>query len=821
MTLATLLRPRISFRHQAPWMRLCARAVLAGWLLPLVFALFASLQSVPARAQDAPVQSVVVLDFATNRGVDPLLGRKAADALAVELQRTGEYQVVTRQRLQEIVGQQAGLQPPFNDTAQVRLAQAVGATSVFSGQITGLTISSNQSARVGILVRQLDAGTGDYINGTQNVEPTEQKLTPIANEVLIDEAINKVTFAAVRSLRQTTLPFGTVLNTTREDLEVSIGTRNGVAVGQRYTVLRDVFNAARNITERVKIGEVRIGNVEFDQATASLSAGGQAGIRTGDFVREIFTAPVTPLSLIGTSNNGSSSPVTAAPVSYGNRRSLANGSLGKGILGVLGLAALVSLVGFGGGSNNTSPNVNNPFESNPTGVYPQPTVRFTNGFNGIAVGLQGEAVVGYIVYRGMSPNFAATADTIEGFIDARNNSSGSQLSFSEPLITNGVTGDVVRTVDIYPYLTGGTLGTGAGGGNNGGLGGSNNGNNGGINGIVVNIFPGAVVTGNGGGTGGGTGTGIGTFSNTFVQTPQEVRFTFTQQPLQIGQQYFYRLQRISAERVSSLNSGNNSGGNNNGGGNNGGGNNNGNTTNNVINLLPFRSPSSTPTGGYTPLLRPLIVPNTPDPTTNIAYDLANLSITLNATPDITQLINTGALINGGTFFGTGTGTGTFINSGTQFFNNGYGIATGTSVATGVDTFQLQISTTPGFSASSTFVSQDFGAQTADATGNVTFTFPNGIVLPNGANFTLGTGQLYVRALSRNSMDAVPTFRISPTVAIPAAQITDSRITTTGALVSRFVNTSKSGNGLRIGPNRGISGALVSGGMNASRVGRPR
>jgi len=782
MTLAPLLRPRISFRHQAPWMRLCARAVLAGWLLPLVFALFASLQSVPAHAQDAPVQSVVVLDFATGRGVDPLLGRKAADALAVELQRTGEYQVVTRQRLQEIVGQQAGLQPPFNDTAQVRLAQAVGATSVFSGQITGLSISSNQSARVGIIVRQLDAGTGDYINGTQNVEPTEQKLIPIANEVLIDEAINKVTFAAVRSMRQTTLPFGTVLNTTREDLELSIGTRNGVAVGQRYTILRDVFNAARNITERVKIGEVKVGNVEFDQSTARLSAGGAAGVRTGDFVREIFTTPVTPISLIGTGNTGSSSPVTAAPVSYGNRRSLANGSVGRGLLGVLGLGALVSLIGFGGGANNSSPNVNNPFESNPTGLYPQPTVRFTNGFNGIAKGLQGEAVVGYIVYRGTSPSFAATTDNIQGFIDASNNSTGSQLSFTEPIIANGSTAGTTRTVEIS------TNGTILGNGNN-----NNNGNNNG-NGTGQTVIISEI----------NSSLGTKFVLNAFQQDQFNIQFTFTQQPLQIGQRYFYRIQRISAERVSTLNSGSNNNNNNNGG--NGNNNNNNSNNTNVIQLLPFRSPSSTQTGGYTPLLRPIIVPNTPDGTTNIAYDLANLSITLNAKSDITQFINTGATAL--TVFDFG-------------FDNGYFLPIGTSVATGVDTFQIQISTTPGFSASSTFLSQDFGAQTADAAGNVIFSFPNGVTIPTGANFTLGTSQLYLRALSRNSMDSNPIFRISPTVVIPAAQIADSRNAAIGALVSRFVDTSRSGTGIRIGPNRGLRGALVSGGMGASRVGRPR
>jgi len=792
MTLATLLRPRIWFRHEAPWMRLCARAILAGWLLPLVFALFVSFSSVPAHAQDQPAQTVVVLDFATSNGIDPLLGRKAADALAVELNRTGLYKVVARQDLQKAVGEQAGLQPPFNDTAQQRLAEAVGASSVFSGQITGLQVTPNQSAQVRILVRQLDAVTGDYINGTQNIEPTEQKLTPIANEVLVDEAINKVAFAAVRSMRQTTLPFGSVLNTTRYDMELSIGTRNGVSVGQRYTVLRDVFNAGRNVTERVKTGEVTITSVEADQATAKVTTGGAAGVRTGDYVRQIFEAPRSPALLSRTSGGGSSTPVTAPPVNYGNRHSIANGSAGRGLIGALGLGFLLAFVGFGGGGSNSSPGVGNPVELNPADLYPHPTITFNNGFNGIAKGLQGESVVGYIVYRGTAANFAASADNIQGFIDARNSSSGSRMSFSEPIITTGRTSGLTRTVLIQPDNGSGTIGgtTGTTGG----------------------------TTGNGTGTGTGSSIAI-TITNTsasgaivlnnFQETQGAIQFTYTQQPLQIGQQYFYRVQRISAERVSTIGGGNNNNGNNNGNNNNGNnnnGNNNGTNTGTTTNLLPFRSPSSSPTGGYTPLLRPIVVPNAINTTTGTAYDLANLTVTLNATSDINQLISTGAAFTNTFLFG---------------FNNGYYVPLGTNATTGADTVQIQISTTPNFSSGATFVSQDFPAQSADAAGGVTFAFPNGIVLPTGANFTLGTSQLYLRAQSRNSTDAVPTFRISPTIVIPASQVTDSRNATIGAVVSRFVNTSASANGIRIGPNRGLNGRLTAGGMARSNVGRPR
>lgn len=769
MTLATFLRPRISFRHEALWMRLTARAVLAGWLLPLVFALFVSLASAPAQAQDAQdpsaiKQTVVVLDFATGNGIDPLLGRKAADALVVELQRTNEFIVVSRQQLQEVVGQQAGLQPPFDSTAQQKLAQAALATSVFSGQINRLDVVPGQSARVGVVVRQLDAATGDYINGTQNIEPTEQKLTPIPNEILIDEAINKVAFAAVRSMRQTTLPFGSVLNTTRDDLEMSIGARNGVSPGQRYSVLRDVFNQGRNATERLKVGEVTVKRVDADQATAVVT-GGQAGVHTGDFVRQIYVAPRSPLTL----TNGSSTPVSSPPSGSGTRRGGLKGGLGQGLLGVLGLAALVTLVGFGGGSNKSTPQLGQPFESNPSGVYPQPAVRFQSGFTGISLSrtLQQEAVVGYVIYRGTSSNFSATTDTIQGFIDARNLSAG-QLSFSEPIIPSGSIG-TTRTVTISSNnVNGGTTGT-------------TNGNTGSSSSDTLNVSV----------------TNVGLTANSFAQTNGQIIFTFTQRPLQIGQQYFYRIQRISAERINVQNNNNNNNGNN-------GNNNNSGST---VNLLPFTSPSSNSTGGYTPLLRPVIVPTTPD-ATGIAYDLANFSVRLNANSDIVQFSNT-------TFV---PGTGNVPGTTTTFFNSGYSFPPGVNVTTGANDFQVQVSTTSTFTPASTFVSQDFPAPVVDpGSGDAILAFPSGITLPTAAGFVVGQSQLFIRVLSRNTTDAAVNFRISPTLVVDAAQVTDSRIIS--ALSSRFV--SQPHGGIRIGQGRGLNGALSSGGIPRTGVSRPK
>jgi hypothetical protein len=385
--------------------------MLTTWMLPLLFAIFAAFPATPAQAQTTQ-QTVVVLDFAAAPGLDPLLGRKAADGLAVELQRSGDFEVVPRARVEEVVAQRAGLQPPFNDTAQILLAQAVNASSIFSGRVIGVDVRAGREARVVVEARQLDAATGDFINGTQVSETSEQKLQSVANEILIDEALNKAVFSAVRQMRQTSLPQGNVLNTTTEDVELSIGSSRGVARGQKYSVLRDVFNPAKRITERTKIGEVTISRVESDQSVARLTAGGQQGVLTGDIVRRIFVPGAYPTSTFSSSGN-SSSPVTSRPVTRvgGDQGGGGIGGFvqksGRGVLGLLGLGLLVGLAGFGGGSGNGAPDIaRQPRESNPNGVYPRATFRFTSGIDGISTSIdraQQEAVVAYLVFRGTSP----------------------------------------------------------------------------------------------------------------------------------------------------------------------------------------------------------------------------------------------------------------------------------------------------------------------------------------------------------------------------------------------------------------------------------
>lgn len=267
------------------------------WILPLFVALLAAMLVVPAHAQPTR-ETIIVLDFDVVPTLDPLVGRKAADAFAVELQRSGNYEVVTRQRVEEAIAQQAGLGDPLNDVTQVRLAQALGASTVFTGQVVDIATTPLGASRVRLDLRQLEAATGDYVNGTQVEASADQRTIELARELLNDEAINKAAFIAVRQLSAPYRREGALLNATRNDVELSIGARDGVVNGQRYAVLRDFANRATGVTERRKIGELVIIAVDSNQSTGALVAGGTVGARTGDRIRQIYDATVRQSSIL-------------------------------------------------------------------------------------------------------------------------------------------------------------------------------------------------------------------------------------------------------------------------------------------------------------------------------------------------------------------------------------------------------------------------------------------------------------------------------------------------------------------------------------------
>jgi hypothetical protein len=91
------------------------------------------------------------------------------------------------------------------------------------------------------------------------------------------------------------------MHTTTSIIELSLGRRNGLVSGQRFSVMRDVANKLRGPSEtnvsiqRVKIAEIVITVTDDNQSQARLVSGGSVGVRTNDIVRRIF-APGVPFT---------------------------------------------------------------------------------------------------------------------------------------------------------------------------------------------------------------------------------------------------------------------------------------------------------------------------------------------------------------------------------------------------------------------------------------------------------------------------------------------------------------------------------------------
>lgn len=449
----------------------------------------------PVAAQ-ITVQPAIVLDFAVEPGLDPIYGRKAADALAVELQKSGDFEIVPRQTVEQAVASQPGLAPPYNAPTQSRLAQAVSARVVFSGRVSTAEVTNRRVARVTVEVRQLETITTDYVKGTTVSESTSE-LADVSSEVLIDQALNKASSTAVLRLKRSLPPSGTVLNTTVNDAEVNIGSRIGAAVGQRYSVLRDIYNKSKDRVERLKIGEVELTKVEMDQSVARVIGENQAGVRTGDTVRQIFVPTSYPVSPDGTAV----SPRTSSSSSSGASRKSGGGGIGKSLGGILALGVLALVFGIGGGSSSNSPT---GVQARSTSTIGQPAINVNFSAGAPKLFVPTRCIVGYFIYRGLNENSTLSASTP---LDFQAGTATQYIDNASVFIDREVTIDAPNSTDPN------------------------------------NPCPAASISRN-------NSTALTTAPSSIVLSdPDSIEADFFHQPLFPGIQYFYRVRRVTVNRV--------------------------------------------------------------------------------------------------------------------------------------------------------------------------------------------------------------------------------------------------------------------------------
>lgn len=299
-----------------------------GWFLslallaPSVFYVGLA-RGIPAEAQIAAKPLIVVYDFENQTKIGGgLLGRSATDAVVVEMQRSGRYEVVRRdQVIQEMEIQE--LSPPLDSVAMAKIAEALGAMEYAYGFVTKarvLTEASAKQAQVIIEVRMVDRFSGELLNGAVVEGLSARRLGYTGtDQALLNEAVSKAAYSAVRAMVSEVVPLGQVLHTFGKD-EVSInrGSRDGVTKGMRFVILRPRGN------EMDLIGRATVTDVEKAGCAARIDEN-LRGIRSEDIAKAVFEMP------------------TAGPQPIRETIKQKGPKLGKIILGLAILVALISL----------------------------------------------------------------------------------------------------------------------------------------------------------------------------------------------------------------------------------------------------------------------------------------------------------------------------------------------------------------------------------------------------------------------------------------------------------------------------------------------
>jgi curli biogenesis system outer membrane secretion channel CsgG len=254
------------------------------------------------------------------------VGSGMADQLTDALMQSGQFTVLERQTLGDIVGEQdLAASGRTMQSKSARTGKLTSAQILIKGTVTEYSRNSKGSgagvsfkgiklggsrgeSHVGVIIRLIDTTTGEVLfskrvegkakagglNLGVNIDGigfgTESfKKTPLgkAMQITIDNAVEFI----AEELRG--VPFkGRVIKVTESEVYVSVGERNGATSGDKFTVysvgeeLVDPDTGEILGSEEEEIGRVEITKVNKKFSKARAVGGGISGISKGDVIRE-------------------------------------------------------------------------------------------------------------------------------------------------------------------------------------------------------------------------------------------------------------------------------------------------------------------------------------------------------------------------------------------------------------------------------------------------------------------------------------------------------------------------------------------------------
>ncbi|MHB8995788.1 MAG: hypothetical protein ACYC63_11100 [Armatimonadota bacterium] len=206
-----------------------------------------------------------------------LLGRRAADQLALDLGASGVWRVVDRAQTDKALAQRR-LQPPYAVAYLQELAHAVGGDLIFTGTIQKLEVEP----KIGRLAVTIYCEATDQVSGqsvlatVQTGESRRNDREPVPTDVLIGHALAdacaKVAAAAARST-------GVVAEVTDPNeakaVTLKLPAGSNIATGSRFLLYRGVLEGQERVPGKL-IGSLMVTEVRGEMCTARVLA------RSGD-----------------------------------------------------------------------------------------------------------------------------------------------------------------------------------------------------------------------------------------------------------------------------------------------------------------------------------------------------------------------------------------------------------------------------------------------------------------------------------------------------------------------------------------------------------
>jgi len=237
------------------------------------------------------ITSAAVLPIQDGTGSESLVvAEKATDAVALALEGSGEFRVISGRDLKAALSQ-LGLDPPLMDPQQVRVGERLKIEKVISGVIHELKVNGQTGqCRVRLEIRAMDV----HLKGILDGAVVEVETWPIPgwqgeDVTIANEALRLAAEKAVTEMLRRHVPRGSVLQVDETGtVLLSIGLNDGVYEAQKMLVVRPDWNPD---LEEVEIRVV--GDLQIFQADARTSKGKALGEsqwpQTGDNVYALYT----------------------------------------------------------------------------------------------------------------------------------------------------------------------------------------------------------------------------------------------------------------------------------------------------------------------------------------------------------------------------------------------------------------------------------------------------------------------------------------------------------------------------------------------------